>query len=158
MDPSNTLKTITIPLGWPQNTTSQSTPETKYPAGSGVQSRLDEAGFRQYLEGYDEITPQDLLAIKKGGRMRYRLDTVGPRGTIVDTKFRLGGILSTVDPKLRYIRLFNPVTRTAWSVQLQNPARLVRLWYMAPVAQDEILMFRKLLDKLDAGEIAISKK
>lgn len=133
--------------------------------GSSVQGSLTEDTFqKKYLEGYTQIVPQDLLDAK-GGNVRYAIDTMR-NGRIVSTQYRLGGILTTVDPRLRYIRLYNPYAKgpqashagVSWSVQLfrQGDERL-RLWYMPPSSRDEIVMFRKLLQQLENGDIKITK-
>jgi hypothetical protein len=133
--------------------------------GTGVQSTLTEDTFQKnYLEGYTQIVPQDLLE-SKGGHVRYAVDTVR-NGRIVSTQYRLGGILTTVDPQLRYLRLYNPYVRYtgatragfSWSVQLNRPYNeRIRLWYMPPSSRDEIIMFRKLLQQLENGDIKITK-
>lgn len=149
MSRANDIKTIPVP---------PPAKGTTHQPGSGVQSKLDDRSFAKYLDGYQEVTARELLDAPKGGRVRYRIDVVGPRGAVIETKYRLGGVLTTVDPQLRYLRLFNPSAKAAWSVQLQRPGELVRLWYMPAAAKDEVLMFRKLLEKLDAGEISLKKK
>ncbi len=131
----------------------------------GVQSKLDEASFAKYLEGYSQIVPQDLLEAK-GGLVRYAIDTLSTNNRVVDTQYRLGGTLTTVDPSMRFIRLLNPYAQNrnsshrgiSWSVQLDpGPGKRLRLWYMPPSSKDEIVMFRKLLQQLENGEIKIVK-
>jgi hypothetical protein len=136
------------------------------PPTSGVQASLTEETFqRNYLEGYTQIVPQDLLE-SKGGHVRYAVDTMRD-GRVVSTQYRLGGILTTVDSRLRYIRLYNPYAMSShassragfsWSVQLfRQPNERIRLWYMPPSSRDEIVMFRKLLQQLENGDIKITK-
>ena len=73
-------------------------------------------------------------------------------------QYRLGGILKSVDPQLRYLRLFNPYAKASWSVQLQPGAgKNVRLYYMAPGTSDEISTMRDLLQKLENGQLIIKK-
>ena len=130
-----------------------------------VQRDLTNETFAKYLEGYSQIVPQDLLEAK-GGTVRYAIDTLDGRGGISSTQFRLGGTLTSVDSGLRYIRLLNPYATApganhrgvSWSVQLNPPAdQRLRLWYMPPGSKDEIVMFRKLLQQLERGEIKITK-
>lgn len=123
---------------------------------SGVQGQLDERTFRERCEGYTQITPQDLLEAK-GGKVRYAIDTLSGN-RIVKTQYRLGGSLTTVDPHLRYFRLLNPYARVSWSVQLERSSNeRIRLWYMPIASNDEVVMFRKLLQQLENGEIKITK-
>lgn len=135
----------------------------KQPVGA-VHSALDETSFAGYLEGYSRVTPQD-LAEARGGTVRYAIDTVR-NGVVTATQYRLGGTLTAVDPGLRYFRLLNPYAHKAgnqhrgiaWSVQLvRPPGEMLRVWYMPPASKDEIVMFRKLLAQLEAGEIQITK-
>lgn len=133
---------------------------------SGVQASLTEETFQKnYLEGYTQVVPQDLLE-SKGGHVRYAIDTMR-NGRVVSTQYRLGGILTTVDSRLRYLRLYNPYATSpgashagfSWSVQMirQDPNERLRLWYMPPSSRDEIIMFRKLLQQLENGDIKITK-
>lgn len=130
-----------------------------------VQGGLTEETFSAYLEGYEPVVPQDLLDAK-GGSIRYAIDTKGG-----PTQYRLGGLLTMVDPDLRYLRLLNPNaidTRNptparhkgvGWSVQLKRPPNeRIRIWYMPNASRDEVVMFRKLLQQLETGEITITKR
>ncbi len=123
---------------------------------NSVQSKLDEASFSQYLDGFREIQPNDLIGAK--GRVRYAIDTVDSSGRIVSTVYRLGGWLAGVDPTLRYFQLFNPYAKKKWSVQLRrNRGERLRLYYMAMPTSDETALMRELLTKLEDGSIRISK-
>lgn len=122
----------------------------------GVQSRLTETTFSQYLDGFQEIQARDLLGLR-GGRIRYVIDAVDARGRVVSSQYRLGGWLSKVDPGLRYFQLFNPYAKKRWSVQLQNNGQRLRLYYMATATSDETALMRELLTKLENGEIRITK-
>ena len=135
------------------------------PAQPSFQSTLNESTFATYLEGYAPIVPQDLLDAR-GGRVRYAIDTPDAAGNVVETKYRLGGILTFTDPRLRFCRVFNPSAPNrygnhpgmGWSVQLRKPrGERIRLWYMPPGSKDEIAMFRKLLQRLESGEIKIAR-
>lgn len=127
------------------------------PAGAGIQSRLTEATFRNYLEGYSAVHPAELLEAR-GGQVRYAVDTLDAVGNVVSTVYRLGGTLTKVDNELRFIRLLNPYARRGWSVQLERPrGERLRLWYMPPGTKDEIIMFRKLLAQLENNEIRITR-
>ena len=124
---------------------------------NGVQSRLTEQTFSQYLDGFQEVQASDLLEAK-GGRVRYAIDTLDSTGRrIVSTQYRLGGWLVSADPGLRFVTLFNPYARKKWSVQVRPDGKRVRLYYMAPPTSDEAAMMRNLLAKLESGEIRITR-
>jgi hypothetical protein len=121
-----------------------------------VQGQLNEESFRERCVGYTQVTPQDLLEAK-GGKVRYAIDTM-QNNRVVKTQYRLGGTLTSVDSNLRYLRLLNPYARVSWSVQLERPiGERIRLWYQPLASNDEIVMFRKLLQQLENGDIKISK-
>ena len=119
-------------------------------ASPSVQSRLTEATFANFLDGFQLVTPEDLLDAK-GGRVRYVIEGQG------GTQYRLGGWLTRVDPQLRYIRLVNPYARKSWSVQLRPQGKRVRLYYMPPGTSDEVAMMRTLLTQVENGTIQITK-
>lgn len=125
--------------------------------GNGVQSRLNETTFSQYLDGFVEIRPNDLPSIAKGGRIRYVIDTIDPSGRVTSSKYRLGGWLVGVDQQLRYFQLINPIAKKKWSVQLRTPGQRLRLYYMARATSDETALLRELLTKLDNGDIKITR-
>ncbi len=125
-------------------------------AVQSVQSRLTEATFANFLDGFGEVQPQDLLEAR-GGRVRYVVEDLDGGGNVRARKYRLGGWLTKVDPSLRYLRLVNPYARKAWSVQLQPRGQSVRLYYMPPGTSDEIATLRNLLTQLENGEIRITK-
>lgn len=126
------------------------------PPDSGVQGQLDERSFLERCVGYTQVTPQDLLEAK-GGKVRYAIDTM-QSNRVVKTQYRLGGTLTSVDSSLRYLRLLNPYARASWSVQLERPrGERIRLWYQPLASNDEIVMFRKLLQQLENGDIKITK-
>lgn len=143
--------TIRVPVGRAPNANN-----TGAAANGSVQSKLDEASFSQYLDGFREIQPNDLIGAK--GRVRYAIDTVDSSGRIVSTTYRLGGWLAGVDPTLRYFQLFNPYAKKKWSVQLRrNQGERLRLYYMATPTSDETALMRELLNKLEDGSIRITK-
>jgi hypothetical protein len=123
---------------------------------ASVQSKLDEKTFSQYLDGFQEIQPADLLGAK--GRIRYAIDTLGSNGRITSTQYRLGGWLAGVDQNLKYFQLLNPYAKKKWSVQLRRkPGERIRLYYMATPTSDETALMRELLAKLENGSIRISR-
>lgn len=126
-------------------------------ASTSLQSTLTESTFDNFLDGFQEVSAQDLLDAK-GGRVRYVIEDLNSKGTVVSRKYRLGGWLSKVDPQLRYLRLFNPYAKKAWSVQLASPNQSVRLYYMPPGTSDEIATLRNLLTQMENGTIRIIKK
>lgn len=121
-----------------------------------VHAALDERSFERYLDGFEVVQPRDLLEAR-GGRVRYVIEDVDSRGNVKGQKFRLGGWLKSVDPELRFLRLFNPYARATWSVQLAPPRQRVRLYYMPPGTSDEVAMMRKLLQQLENGEVTVKK-
>ena len=123
---------------------------------ASVQSRLTETTFANYLDGFTEVQPQDLLEAM-GGRLRYVIEDLDSRGNVRSRKYRLGGWLTKVDPGLRYVRLLNPYAKRAWSVQLRPERQNVRLYYMPPGTSDEVATLRNLLTQLENGEIRITK-
>lgn len=126
------------------------------PRAPPVQSRLTEDTFANYLDGFAEVQPQDLLEAR-GGRVRYVIEDLDNRGNVRGRKYRLGGWLLKVDPALRYLRLVNPYARKTWSVQLRPAGQNVRVYYMPPGTSDEIATLRNLLTQLENGEIRITK-
>lgn len=121
-----------------------------------VQAALTEDTFANYLDGFSEVQPQDLLEAR-GGRVRYVIEDLDTRGNVVGRRYRLGGWLTRVDPGLRYLRLVNPYAKKSWSVQLQAAGQSVRLYYMPPGTSDEVATLRNLLTQLENGEIRITK-
>ena len=127
-------------------------------AGPSLQSGLNERSFGKYLKGYEPIENLTDMLEARGGRVRYALETLGQGGRVESVQYRLGGILKSVDPQLRYLRLFNPYAKASWSVQLQPGAgKNLRLYYMAPGTSDEISTMRDLLQKLENGQLVIKK-
>ena len=106
-----------------------------------VQTRLTEDTFGNYLDGFQQVTPEDLLDAK-GGRVRYVIESVDAWGGASNAQYRLGGWLTKVDPALRYIRLVNPYAKRAWSVQLRPPGKRVQL----PLSPDGLLAGDKALE------------
>lgn len=139
--------TIRVPVGNVTRNRSENT---------SVQSKLDETSFSQYLDGFREIQPSDLIGAK--GRVRYAIDTVDASGRIVSTVYRLGGWLAAVDSNLKYFQLFNPYAKKKWSVQIRRKSNeRLRLYYMAAPTSDETALMRELLSKLEDGSIRITK-
>jgi hypothetical protein len=120
-------------------------------AGAGVQDRLTEDTFANFLDGFQQVTPQDLVEAK-GGRVRYVIEGAGGK-----REYRLGGWLTRVDPALRYLRLVNPYAKKSWSVQLQPRDKRVRLYYMPPGTSDEVATLRNLLTQIENGAVRITK-
>ena len=120
------------------------------------QDTLTEETFASYLDGFEPVDLADLPGLR-GGRMRYVIETLGPDGEVASRKYRLGGVLTKVDPRLRYLRLFNPFARLSWSVQLQPADKRLRMYHMAPATGPEIALLRTLLKQLEAGEIVIKR-
>lgn len=117
-----------------------------------VQSRLTEATFANFLDGFTEVQARDLLEAR-GGRVRYVIEDRATGGR----QYRLGGWLTKVDPGLRYLRLVNPYAKKAWSVQLQPAGKRVRLYYMPPGTSDEVATLRGLLTQMESGQIRVTR-
>lgn len=125
--------------------------------GGSVQSRLTDATFANFLDGFTEVQGRDLLEAR-GGRVRYAIEDLDARGRPTGARqYRLGGWLTKVDPMLRYLRLVNPYAKRAWSVQLQPAGKRVRLYYMPPGTSDEVATLRSLLTQMESGQIRITK-
>ena len=124
--------------------------------GRGVQAQLNETTFSQYLDGFQQVQPRDLVEGALGGRVRYAIDKLDAYGNVTKTDYRLGGWLAKVDPALRFLKLFNPVAKAQWSVQLvRKPGERLRLFFMPRGTSDEVSMMRGLLEKLERGELSI---
>ena len=132
-------------------------PNAPAPVGGAVHSRLNETSFSQYLDGFQEVQPADLLRAASGGRLRYAIDTLDAYGRVLSTQFRLGGWVAGVDARLRVGKLFNPYAKARWSVQLAPPGKRVRLYFSPRGTSDEVAMMRSILDRLDRGEISITR-
>ncbi len=139
-----------------RNITTRNARNARNATRPSVQSRLTEDTFGNFLDGFQAISPDDLLEAK-GGRVRYVIESVDAWGGVTDTQYRLGGWLTKVDPALRYIRLVNPYAKKAWSVQLRPPGKRVRLYYMPPGTSDEVATMRNLLTQLESGRIRITR-
>lgn len=124
--------------------------------GGGVQGQLTEATFANFLDGFQEVTAEDLLEAK-GGRVRYVIETLDAAGYARHQAYRLGGWLTKVDPALRYLRLVNPYAKRAWSVQLRPVGKRVRLYYMPPGTSDEVATMRNLLTQIESGAIRVTR-
>ena len=95
--------------------------------GPGVQSRLTEATFRQYLVGFVQISPMNLPATI-GKRIRYAIDTVDKTGRFVSTQYRLGGIVKALSGD--NVTMFNPAARKTWTLKItQPPNKRLRLYF-----------------------------
>ena len=124
-----------------------------------MQAGLDWPQFEERLEGYDEVRVEDMLDMR-GGRVRYMIEVMDPRvpGRVSSRLYRLGGVLTHVDPQLRYLKLRNVAAGKNWSVQLRKPGERVRLWYMSPATDSEAIAIRTLLRKLESGELTLTRR
>ncbi|AGE50178.1 hypothetical protein ATCVCanal1_413R [Acanthocystis turfacea Chlorella virus Canal-1] len=95
----------------------------------GIQSRLTEATFRQYLRGYVQIVVADIPKTV-GNKIRYAIDTVDPAGRVVSTQYRLGGFVKSVSPDLSSAIMYNPYARKTWTLKIRQPAnKRLRVYY-----------------------------
>lgn len=126
-----------------------------------TQADLDAKGFKEYIQDYTKITTlTDLFEIPKGSRIRYKIKT-GSRSVL----YRLGGVLTYVDPELRFLRLKNPTVdprqspyqTNTWSVQLKDPERPTTLYYQLTPSQLQIQQLLKLQGQIERGEVKITK-
>src|SRR6476661_4608469 len=103
---------------------------TSTPSKMKPQSQLNDAEFAETLQGYNQVQDfTDLFNLPLGGRVRYVVDIHDDKGSFVQRQYRYGGILTVVDPSLRYIMLKNVALaqanknnhqggKSSWSVQL----------------------------------------
>jgi hypothetical protein len=99
------------------------------PAIGGIQSRLTESAFRQYLRGYVQIVITDLPKTV-GNKIRYAIDTVDSAGRVVSTQYRLGGFVKSVSPDLSSAALYNPYAKKQWTLKIRQPAnKRLRVYY-----------------------------
>jgi len=89
----------------------------KKPKYGSKQDNLTKEEIREKLKGYR------LLKTNQDKRYLLKLEpfTVWVRYfNIVKNEFRLGGLLHSVDPQLRYIMLINTQSKVIWSVQIKD--------------------------------------
>jgi len=99
------------------------------PNNGGVQKNLTEVTFKQYLLGYQEISPIHMQSTV-GKRIRYAIDTFDSARRIIKTDYRLGGVVRFVSPDLSYATLFNPVLNKSWNLSIRQPAgKRLRIYY-----------------------------
>lgn len=122
---------------------------------AGIQNQLTETTFRQYLDGFVEITRAD-LPITPGGRLRYALDLI-QNGRIVSTQYRLGGFVKSVSPDLSSVTLFNPFVNKTWTLQTNQPGKRVRLYFFKRPTSDEGALIRGLISKIQTGQVRLVK-
>jgi|SRR5210317_283342 hypothetical protein len=105
--------------------------------------------------GYMRVKPDDLLHMNHGGFMRYAVDTI--EDGVVCHKYGCGYMIS-IDPNLRYFQM--TWRKFYWRVKLDDPMKNVRMYYKEKrnAAEEEVAVFRRLLQQLEAGEIEIVKK
>jgi len=128
---------------------------------------MDAREFAKLLRGYEELSPQELLDddFEKGGYLRYAIETVSSRGRVVHTDYKRGGLLTTIEPTGRYVRLMNPYSSTTngrpyvWAIKLIRPDNeRIRLWYKPRCKAEEVVLFRELLKQLEEGKISIIQR
>ena len=122
----------------------------------GIQNQLTETTFRQYLDGFVEISPRD-LPTAPGSRLRYAIDTV-VGGRVVSTLYRLGGYVKSVSQDLGTVVLFNPYANKTWTLKINQPGKRVRLYLFKRPSSDEGALVRALVNKIQNGQIQIIKK
>lgn len=133
-----------------------------------TQADLDAKGFKEYIQDYTKITTlTDLFEIPKGSRIRYKIKVAPSKGRSRAPQFlyRLGGVLTYVDPELRFLRLKNPTVdprqspyqTNTWSVQLKDPERPTTLYYQLTPSQLQIQQLLKLQGQIERGEVKITK-
>lgn len=89
----------------------------KKPKGGTVQDNMTKSEIKKKLVGYKSLKTKE--------SKKYLL-TLTPFKTWIKyynqttKQFRTGGLLSKVDPELRYIMLVNTNNRLTWSVQLDS--------------------------------------
>lgn len=122
---------------------------------AGIQNHLTEPTFRQYLDGFVEITRAD-LPITPGGRLRYAIDTISG-GRVVSTLYRLGGFVKSVSADLSSVTLFNPFVNKSWTFKTVQPGKRVRLYFFKRPTSDEGALARQLVQRLQTGQVRLVK-
>ena len=130
------------------------------------QKDINDQEFAEALKGYKKLEDYtELFNLPMGGRVRYVIDVFDERGSYRERRYRYGGILTVVDPSLRYIMLKNPTikpgnnsrgARPTWSVQLKDPLQQTTLYYM-PSQSEEVTKYRQLLSDIASGKVTINK-
>jgi len=120
---------------------------------AGIQNQLTETTFRQYLDGFVEITRAD-LPITPGGRLRYALDSISD-GRVVSTLYRLGGFVKSVSPDLSSVVLFNPFAKSQWTLKTIQPGKRVRLYFFKRPTSDEGALVRRLASQVQTGQVRL---
>ncbi|AGE59229.1 hypothetical protein PBCVOR070422_808R [Paramecium bursaria Chlorella virus OR0704.2.2] len=155
--PKKTKKTnqvIQRPVYFPAAQQIQPTPQVP----PGVQNQLTETTFRQYLSGFVSILPKDLPGTT-GKRLRYAIDTVDANGRILSTQYRLGGWVKSVSPDLSSVILFNPYAKKSWTLRIPQPAnKRLRLYFAGKGADGDSAVIRSLINKLQNGQLHISRR
>lgn len=142
---------------------------TPTPSKMKPQSQVNDAEFAETLQGYKQVQDYtELFDLPLGGRVRYVVDVHDDKGSFVERQYRYGGLLTVVDPALRYIMLKNAALahanranrqsgKSAWSVQLKDPKRKVTLYYSMPAKQGELAMFRQIMNDIESGKLQLNK-
>ncbi len=137
----------------------QPTPTVQQPpnpiGNAGIQNQLSETTFRQYLDGFVEITRAD-LPITPGGRLRYAIDTISG-GRVVSTLYRLGGFVKSVSADLNTVVLYNPYVSKQWTLKTTQPGKRVRLYFFKRPTSDEGALVRRLATQLQTGQVRLVK-
>lgn len=108
---------------------------------------MDKKRFQEKLDGFSAANVGDLVP---GGYVRY---SVHSRGSDL---YRLGGVLTYVDPQHRFLRLKNPHSSVSWSVQLvRAPGETLQLYFRPK--ESSIDPWKRLLRRLEDGELTIEK-
>ena len=135
----------------------QQVPVQQNRVAQGVQKNLNEATFRTYLDGFVGILPKDLPKTA-GGRLRYVIDTVNQNGQIISSQYRLGGWVKSVSPDLSTVTMFNPFAKKSWTLKIPQPAnKRLRLYFFQKGTSDETATIRALINKLESGQLRLSK-
>ena len=130
-------------------------PPTNPIGNAGIQNQLNENSFRQYLDGFVEISKLD-LPTAPGSRLRYCIDTISG-GRVVSTLYRLGGYIKSVSHDLSTVTLFNPYAGKQWTLKTSQPGKRVRLYLFKRGTSDETATIRKLITQLQNGQIRVIK-
>jgi len=92
---------------------------------------LHPEGWERAIEGFEVIRDPSVLLDRLGHRIRYATKSVRQGIQTRGLTFRLGGVLVSVDPELKYFVLKNTRNKQTWCVQLretQESFPIIHVW------------------------------
>jgi hypothetical protein len=92
---------------------------------------LHPEGWERAIQGFEVVRDPSVLLERLGCRVRYASKSVRQGTMTRGLTFRLGGVLVSVDPELRYFVLKNTRNKQTWCVQLretQESFPIIHVW------------------------------